>query len=52
MQSERLAAIRARFQRFARVEAQDLDSPMYAELAEGVAADSELLARPIHEGRL
>ena len=43
MQSERLAAIRARFQRFARVEARDFDSPMYAELAEDIAADVELL---------
>lgn len=32
------------FERFARVEAPDLDSPMYAELAAGVAGDDELLA--------
>jgi len=32
------------FERFARVEAPDLDSPMYAELAAGVAKDDELLA--------
>ena len=36
--------LRDAFERFARVEAPDLDSPMYAELAAGVAADDELLA--------
>ena len=34
----------AAFERFARVEAPDLDSPMYAALAAGVAEDDELLA--------
>ena len=34
----------AAFEQFARVEAPDLDSPMYAELAAGVARDDELLA--------
>ena len=34
----------AAFDRFARVEAPDLESPMYAELAAGVAEDDELLA--------
>ena len=34
----------AAFEQFARVEAPDLDSPMYAELASGVAGDDELLA--------
>ncbi len=34
----------AAFERFALVEAPDLDSPMYAELAAGVAGDDELLA--------
>ncbi len=36
--------LRHAFERFARVEAPDLDSPMYAELAAGVANDDELLA--------
>ena len=36
------------FGRFARVEAPDLDSPMYAELAAGVARDDELLALAAH----
>ena len=36
--------VREAFERFARVEAPDLDSPMYAELAAGVAGDGELLA--------
>ncbi|MDE0002046.1 MAG: DUF2332 domain-containing protein [Rhodospirillaceae bacterium] len=44
MQAERHASLRARFQRFARVEAPDLDSPMYSELASGVYSDDELLA--------
>ncbi len=34
----------AAFEQFARVEAPDLDSPTYAELAAGVAGDGELLA--------
>ncbi len=34
----------AAFEQFARVEAPDLDSPMYAALAAGVAGDDELLA--------
>ncbi len=34
----------AAFEQFARVEAPDLDSPMYAEFAAGVARDGELLA--------
>ena len=34
----------AAFEQFARVEAPDLDSPTYAELAAGVARDDELLA--------
>lgn len=34
----------AAFEQFARVEAPDLDSPTYAELAAGVAEDGELLA--------
>lgn len=34
----------AAFEQFARVEAPDLDSPTYAELAAGVAGDDELLA--------
>ncbi len=38
----------AAFKQFARVEAPDLDSPMYAELAAGVAGDDELLALPAH----
>ena len=36
--------LRDAFERFARVEAPDLDSPMYAALAAGVAGDDELLA--------
>lgn len=36
--------LRAAFEQFARVEAPDLDSPTYAELAAGVAGDDELLA--------
>ena len=36
------------FERFARVEAPDLDSPMYAELAAGAAGDDELLALAAH----
>ena len=36
--------LRDAFERFARVEAPDLDSPIYAELAAGVARDDELLA--------
>ena len=36
--------LRNAFEQFARVEAPDLDSPMYAELAAGVAGDDELLA--------
>ena len=36
------------FDRFARVEAPDLDSPTYAELAAGVAEDDELLALAAH----
>ena len=38
----------AAFDRFARVEAPDLESPMYAELAAGVAGDGELLALAAH----
>ena len=38
----------AEFDRFARVEAPDLESPMYAELAAGVAGDGELLALAAH----
>ncbi len=40
--------VSAAFERFARVEAPDLDSPMYAELAAGVAGDDELLALAAH----
>ena len=36
--------LRDAFEQFARVEAPDLDSPTYAELAAGVAGDGELLA--------
>ena len=41
----------ARFHRFARVEAPDLASPMYAELAYGVSLDEELLALAAHKQR-
>ena len=44
MQAERVASLRAKFERFAQVEAPDLASPMYEELASGVARDDELLA--------
>ncbi len=43
--------LREAFERFARVEAPDLDSPMYAELAAGVARDDELLALAAHRQR-
>ena len=43
MQSERLSSLRSAFQRFARVEAKDLASPMYEVLARGVSNDRNLL---------
>ena len=44
VQTERLQFYRDVFHRFARVEAPDLASPMYAELAYGVSGDAELVA--------
>ncbi|MXW01995.1 MAG: DUF2332 domain-containing protein [Holophagales bacterium] len=41
---EAVLVLRAAFEQFARVEAPELDSPTYAELAAGVAGDGELLA--------
>ena len=48
MQSERLNHLRRTFRRFAQVEARDLESPMYEELAHGVSNDDDLLGLAAH----
>ncbi len=48
MESERLNHLRRTFRRFARVEARELESPMYEELAYGVSKDDDLLGIAAH----
>ena len=43
MESDRLNHLRRAFRRFARVEARDLESPMYEELAHAISRDDDLL---------
>ncbi len=51
MQADRLSHLRAAFDRFARVEAPGLASPMYEELSYGVSNDDDLLEIAAHTRR-